>query len=83
MTFFSVGHFEFLFQEKKFFCFIPMKISQSFMGSKDGSILMIALVSSQKLPTPNIFGSSVCIVQGNIPIEKDSKKNKSTKEDPR
>ena len=34
--FFWVGHFEILFATKKM-CFIPMKISQNFLGSKDGS----------------------------------------------
>ena len=37
--FFWVSHFEFFFSfffsQKDFFCFIPMKISQSFFGSKD------------------------------------------------
>ena len=36
--FFWVGHFEFFFSKKKFFfCFIPMKKSQSLLVSKDGS----------------------------------------------
>ena len=38
MHFFWVGHFEFFFSKKKFFfCFFPMKISQSLLVSKDGS----------------------------------------------
>ena len=36
------------FTKNFFFCFIPMKISQSFLGSKHGSILMIILVSNPK-----------------------------------
>ena len=44
-----------------FSCFIPMKISQSFLGSKDGSkILMITLVSSKFLAMRNITLYSVC-----------------------
>ena len=35
--FFWVGHFEFIFSHKFFFCFIPIKISRIFLGSKDGS----------------------------------------------
>ena len=34
--FFWVGHFGFFFK-KFFFCFLPMKIGQSFLGIKDGS----------------------------------------------
>ena len=38
MHFFWVGHFEFIFSKKKiFFCFFPLKISQSLLVSKDGS----------------------------------------------
>ena len=37
MSFFWVGHFEFLFSKKKyFFCFIPMKISPNLYGRMDG-----------------------------------------------
>ena len=35
--FFWVGHFGFVFSKKNLFCFIPMKISQSVLSSKDGS----------------------------------------------
>ena len=41
---------------KFFFCFSPMKISQSLLVSRWVEILMITLVSSQKQPSPNIFG---------------------------
>ena len=36
-AFFWVVHFEFLFKKKKFFCFIPMKISPNLYGRMDGS----------------------------------------------
>ena len=50
---FRVCHFEI------FFCYIPMKISQSFLGSKNGSYLMITLVSSSKQHMPKYMQHSV------------------------
>ena len=44
------------------FCFIPIEIRHKLWCRMDGTyIFMIIVVSSQKQPTPNILGGSVCI----------------------
>ena len=58
--FFWVGHFEFYFSKKFFFCFIPMKISHKLCIRMNGTqFFLIMMVYSQKSLPPNISAGSV------------------------
>ena len=55
--FFWVGHFEFFFREIFFFCFFPMKTSQSLLVSKDVSKFWSSRIRQHFLTLTKHFAS--------------------------